>query len=198
MLHKNIWNWVTGNSEDVPTEDYSTYIGLDGVERNQEEYDAWRLTDEAKAIYEPEAKTIVPEGFLPVTKKPADKYDVIPWNGNEELSGILDKAAGIWGGGTGNITSDAFRLNDEAQYTQGWNKYFASRPKTGAAVDPSIPRMRLPGENTAQYLESGGLDYSDILHELPHLTSKYFRFLNADGTVRPEYQAKGVCKSLSL
>ena len=192
----NIWDWVTGNNSDTEgMVSGGTYVtGLDGVRRTQEDYDAWRLTDEAKSIYNPTANTVVPEGFLPVTsssKFGVNNFPIIPWDSNPELSDILSRAAGIWGGGTGNITSDAWRLNDEAVYSQGGDVYFGNRPQTGAAVLPSTPQMLLPGENTAQYLESGGLNYSNILHELPHLSSKYFRFLNADGTVRPEWQTPG-------
>ena len=100
--------------------------------------------------------------------------DVIPWGSSPELMGILQNAATIWGGGTENITPDAFRLNDQAQYSQGWQDYFAKNPTVLAAVNPAHPQMMLPGTDTAQYLKHGQLNESNIQHEIPHLVSKYF------------------------
>jgi len=163
------------------------------AERGLDWEDIWnssrRLTDEAKA--EPE------RGFsLPNRKPLPSTYKVIPWGSNPELNDILEKAAIIFGGGTGNIITDAWKLNNMAEYTQGHDKYFADNPETKGAVNTSITQMLLPGENTKQYSESGGLNYSNIIHELAHLSSKHFRYLNADGTVR-QGEAKNSIKGLT-
>ena len=156
-------------------------IGLDGVERTLEEYDEWRKTPEAEKLYSGSANIksrLNPEGSLP-----SGTFE-IPWGSNEELSDILNDAGILW-----NVPSEVFKLLGEAEYVQGYDDMFLKRPSTKAAVRPSIPRMLLPGENTQQYKSDSGLNYSNILHELPHLTSKYFRFLNEDGSVRPEWQS---------
>ena len=110
----------------------------------------------------------------PKEPKLNDDFTEIQWGSNEELNDALNRAGELW-----NVPSDVFKLLGEAEYTQGYDKNFADNPTRGAAVQPSIPRMILP---------NGELDYSNILHELPHLSSKYFRNLEADGSVRPDWQ----------
>jgi len=169
----SIFDWFK-NDNDVEVVDRSTpaptYIGTDGVERTQEEYDAEKLKAlDGKGIYAGTSDT-PPTDSNVLT----NDFTQIPWGSNQELNNILNKAGDLW-----NVPSDVFKLLGEAEYTQGYDSDFKANPTRGAAVLPSIPRMLLP---------NGELDYSNVLHELPHLSSKYFRNLEADGSVRPDWQ----------
>ncbi len=99
---------------------------------------------------------------------------IIPWGSDLEFQNLLNQAGETWG-----VSGDAWKLLNEAEYTKGWKDFF-EKSNAGAAVDPTYPRMRLP---------FGDYNQISIDHELPHLSSKYFRFLNADGSVRPEWQS---------